>query len=119
MVLMHDGLIGSYPQDFIFKLVIFVVAFLVVSAERFAIKTLKGFDLLQSVSIYLSTYKVIWSLLFCCLTACLWYPTNSVCDRFGSYASSPAALSFWFARQFTSNLFGGLGLGCWQVATWR
>ena len=43
MVLMHDGLIlGLTPQDFIFKLVIFVVVFLVAFlVERFAIKLSK------------------------------------------------------------------------------
>ena len=67
MVLMHDGLIlGLTPQDFIFKLVIFVVVFLVAFlVERFAIKLSKralDSSKLPSASIFVNILRgVIWT----------------------------------------------------------
>ena len=87
MVLMHDGLIlGLTPQDFIFKLVIFVVVFLVAFlVERFAIKlSKKALDSskLPSASIFVNILRgVIW--------------TFAILDRFGSYVHCPL---FWFTR---------------------
>ena len=98
MVLMHDGLIlGLTPQDFIFKLVIFVVVFLVAFlVERFAIKlSKKALDSskLPSASIFVNILRgVIWAFAILGIAACLWYSTNSVCNRLGSYLH---CLVFW------------------------
>lgn len=99
MVLMHDGLIlGLTPQDFIFKLVIFVVVFLVAFlVERFAIKlSRKALDSskLPSASIFVNILRgVIWAFaILAVLQPVFWYSTNSVCNRLGSYLH---CLVFW------------------------
>ena len=113
MVLMHDGLIlGLTPQDFIFKLVIFVVVFLVAFlVERFAIKlSKKALDSskLPSASIFVNILRgVIWAFAILAVLQ----PVFGIQPTAFVTALGVTSIALSFGLQDTiSNLAGGLGL---------
>ncbi|MBF0916347.1 MAG: mechanosensitive ion channel, partial [Atopobium sp.] len=113
MVLMHDGLIlGLTPQDFIFKLVIFVVVFLVAFlVERFAIKlSKKALDSskLPSASIFVNILRgVIWTFAILAVLQ----PVFGIQPTAFVTALGVTSIALSFGLQDTiSNLVGGLGL---------
>ena len=84
-MLMHDGLVlGLTPQDFIFRVVTFLVVFFIAFLiEHFAVKlSRKALD--SSIA------------------ACFWYSANSICNSPGSYVYCPV---FWPSGHYFQ--FGG------------
>ena len=113
MVLMHDGLIlGLTPQDFIFKLVIFVVVFLTAFlVEHFAIKLSKkalGSSKLPSASIFVNILRgVIWTFAILAVLQ----PVFGIQPTAFVTALGVTSIALSFGLQDTiSNLVGGLGL---------
>ena len=113
MVLMHDGLIlGLTPQDFIFRVVTFVVVFFIAFLiEHFAIKlSRKALDSskLPSASIFVNIIRgIIWAFAILAVLQ----PVFGIQPTAFVTALGVTSIALSFGLQDTiSNLVGGLGL---------